>query len=315
MPMLVLDDFEVEEYSEAIARNFSAWNFINDGRTRIQLAMLCIEKAKLCLCIDQILQVRYKSVRHEAKTRTITILVPKRNTNDDFEVIEHDHQLRRWYQALSTSGNFDLRAPASFGILETTDMLTIQRAHLKLLFLSALIALHRPQVGDNSSPRSGPFQDLSRTKLCETVDEVGHLAMGMKELRMGSHIKPNGVTLFLPILLVHLQDITPNMDNRQGDRLGKYYHCMEILDSIGDQNISEDVLPIELETAFQKLNILPSQEIRIPRAISFPLHYQELAMPEGTFLPHLSDLGTMTSAEIKLLNELSRQHQNQIPMI
>lgn len=119
MPMLVLDDFEVEEYSELIARNFSALNFINDGRTRIQLAMLCIEKAKLCLCIDQILQVRYKSVRHEAKTRTITILVPKRNTNDDFEVIEHDHQLRRWYQALSTSGNFDLRDPTSFGILET----------------------------------------------------------------------------------------------------------------------------------------------------------------------------------------------------
>lgn len=194
-------------------------------------------------------------------------------------------------------------------------MLTIQRAHLKLLFLSALIALHRPQVGDDSSPRSGPLQNLSRTKLRETADEVGHLAMGMKELRMGSHIKPNGVTLFLPILLVHLQDITPNMDNRQGDRLGKYYRCMEILDSIGEQNISEDVLPIELETAFQKLNILPSQENSIPRAISFPLHYQELAMPEGTFLPHLSDLGTMTSAEIKLLNELSRQHQNQIPMI
>ncbi|KAK5055353.1 hypothetical protein LTR84_013103 [Exophiala bonariae] len=312
IPMLVLDDFEIEDYSKAVSNTFNEWAFINDERTRIQLAMLCIEKAKLSLCIDQILRVRYISMRHESKTQTLSILVPKRDTNDDFEVIEHDHQLRRWYQAISTSGNFDLKDSTTFGTIKASDTLTIQRVHLKLLFLSALIALHRPQVGDNSRARSGLFQDLSRTKLRETADEVGHLAMCMKELHLGTHIKPNGVTLFLPILLVHLQDIIPDMDNRQGNRIGKYYHCMEILDSLGDQNVPDNLLPMELEVAFRMLNILPSLEASIPPTISSPLHGQELLVPEGSTIPRLFDLGTMTSAEMSLLNDLCQHHQTQL---
>lgn len=310
IPMLVLDDFEVEKYSETLSRGFAGWPFIDGERTRIQLAMLCIEKAKLCLCIDQILQVRYTSFRHESETQTITILVPKRNSSDDFEVVEHDRHLQRWYQAISSSTNFDLRDPISFGILDASDTVVIQRAHLKLLFLSALIALHRPQVSDDSRAPPGPFQELSRTKLREASDEVGHLAMCMKQLHMGTHMRPNGVTLFLPILLVHLQDIAPEMNNRQGNRLGKYHHCMQILDSIGDPNVSEDFLPVELEAAFRKLNILPWRETRIPPVISPSIHYPDFSVPESGILPYLSHLGTINPSEISLLNDLSH-----LPMI
>ncbi|KEF59597.1 uncharacterized protein A1O9_04443 [Exophiala aquamarina CBS 119918] len=315
MPMLGLEDFEIKGYSEIVSRDFSGWAFIDSDRIRIELAMLCIEKARLCLCIDRILQVRYTSLRHESATQTLTILVPKRNNSEIFEVIEHDHQLQGWYQGLSDSGNFDLRDPVSFQRDEASNMITTHRAHLKLLFLSALIALHRPQVLDGSGVVPSPYQQLSRAKLREAADEVGHLAMCMTKLQMGTHIRPKGVTLFLPILLVHLQDIAPEMVNRQGNRLSKYHHCMQILDSIGDQNIPEDLLPLELEAAFRKLNILPSQDTTIPLAIPHLMQYHNQSSLERGLPPYLSHLGTITSAEINLLTELCHPTTDIAPFI
>ena len=315
MPMLVLDDFEIEEYSETISNQFGGWAFINSDRTRIKLAMLCIEKAKLCLCIDQILRVRYTSLRHESDTQTLTILVPKRSNNEMFEVVEHDHQLQRWYQGLSGFGNFDLRDPVAFQQDEASIMITTHRAHLKLLFLSALIALHRPQVLDELRVTPTSYQQLSRTKLREAADEVAHLAMSIRNLQMGTHIRPKGVTLFLPILLVHLQDITPEMVNRQGNRLSKYHYCMQILDSIGDQRIPEDFLPGELEAAFRKLNILPSREATIPPAMPHIMQFQDQLNHESGLPPSLSYLGTITATEVRLLNELCGHRTDTTPFI
>ena len=46
----------------------------------------------------------------------------------------------------------------------------------------------------------------------DAADEVAHLALEIKNLEMGTHITPRGLTLFLPILLVHLQDIRAELD-------------------------------------------------------------------------------------------------------
>ncbi|KIX08513.1 uncharacterized protein Z518_03169 [Rhinocladiella mackenziei CBS 650.93] len=306
LPMLELDDFEIEDFPEPIAHEFSNWSLINSRETRIKLAALCIEKAKLCVCINQILQVRYASHRHESDSQMITILVPKHAASDPFEVVEYDRKLQKWYHDLSDTRKFDLRDPQAPAFMKASDVITIQRAHLKLLFLSAMIALHRPQVLDHSEILPTYFYELSKTKLCQAADEVAHIAMCIKNLEMGTHMTPRGVTLFLPIMLVHLQDISPDMHSVGRTRLQKYYDCMRILDSIGDAGVSEDFLPSQLDAAFRKLNILPSQVNGIPPTANFffPGGGDLPYLGNGIF-PYLSQLGTITPSEASLLTELS----------
>lgn len=299
---LVLSDFEIGELSESLTREFGEWTIISSRDTRTQLATLCIEKAKLCQCINQILQIRYASLRLATENQMITILVPKHVSADAFEVLEYDRKLQVWYHGLPDPKTFDLRDPATSASMKASDMLTIHRAHLKLLFLSTVIALHRPQVPSRSGLLPAAYQELSRSKVWDAADEVAHLAICMRNLDMGTHRSPRGLTLFLPILLVHLQEIRPDMDYLRGTRLQKYYNCMQILHSIGDAGISDDLLSVELEAAFLKLNILPVTETKIPPPITITTLHEEAQYPANIFsFSNVTQLGTLTSSEADFL--------------
>jgi hypothetical protein len=328
VPLLVLDDFELEDFSAPLLRAFGDWPLVTSTLIRSHLARLCIDKSKLCLCICRILQARYISFRHESKSQTITVLIPKQATRDLFEIVEYDRQLQQWHRDVAEPRTLDLRhavAPVNDVHL---DLLAIHQAHLQSLFLAAMIALHRPQV-QTAYGSSAPFtyQEISRTKLREAAEEIAFLATCLKNLELGTHASPRGMTLFLPILLVHLQDIHPDViDSLPSQRslglttttrLEKYHRCMLILDSIGGiPALSEDSLSAELESAFRNLNILPSPSSSLQQSSIPPL------MPlfgasdvEDSFLSaslrftgkkfDTSHFGIMTRSEATLLADLN----------
>ncbi|EXJ68293.1 uncharacterized protein A1O5_08908 [Cladophialophora psammophila CBS 110553] len=305
LPMLELDDFEMQDFSPAVSHLIKEWDFIDNQRSRIGLATLCIEKAKLCVCINEILQARYSSRRYESDSRMMTILVPRHSTANAFEILELDRQLQEWYRGLSDAGKFDLRDPTDSAFMKSSNVIAMHRAHLKLLFLSAMIALHRPQISETAGTLPPTYQQLSQAKLRDTAEEVAHVAISIKNLEMGTHMSPKGVTLLLPIMLVHLQDVMPEMEKPRRSRLEKYYDCMHILDSIGDEGASEDFLSSKLEAAFLKFNILPSIEHQIPPPISFRPDFEKSLFSGTGIFSCLSQLGAITPSEIDLLSKMS----------
>ncbi|OAG43754.1 hypothetical protein AYO21_01981 [Fonsecaea monophora] len=305
LTMLAADDFEMPDFSPAVSRILRTWAFVDDQRSRIDLATLCIEKAKLCVCINEILQARYSSRRYESESKMMTILVPRHSSAHSFEILELDRQLQEWYRGLSGAGRFDLRDPADSAFIKTSNVIAMHRAHLKLLFLSAMIALHRPQISEATNTLPPTYRQLSQTKLRDAAEEVAHVAISIKNLEMGTHMTPRGVTLLLPIMLVHLQDVMPETQNPQRSRLEKYYDCMHILDSIGADGASEDLLPSRLEAAFLKFNILPSAEHSIPPSLSVRPNVDDLPLSRTSLFSCLSQLGVMTSSEVDLLSDMS----------
>ncbi|OAL36964.1 hypothetical protein AYO20_03733 [Fonsecaea nubica] len=305
LPMLEADDFEMLDLSPAVARMLRTWAFVDDQGSRVDLATLCIEKAKLCVCINEILQARYSSRRYESESKMMTILVPRHSCANTFEILELDRQLQEWYRGLSGSGRFDLRDPADSAFIKTSNVIAMHRAHLKLLFLSAMIALHRPQISEAANGLPPTYRQLSQTKLRDAAEEVAHVAISIKNLEMGTHMTPRGVTLLLPIMLVHLQDVMPETQKPQRSRLEKYYDCMHILDSIGADGASEDLLPSRLEAAFLKFNILPSAEHSIPASLSVRPNVDVLPLSRTSLFSCLSQLGVMTSSEVDLLSDMS----------
>lgn len=298
LPMLTLEDFEVDAFSDPITDHYGQWPLVNSRETRVQLATLCIEKTKLCVCINRILEARYASRRLEEESRMVTILVPRRAAVSQYEVIEHDHELQAWHHNLVDTTTLELRNAATAG----PDVVSIHKGHLKLLFLAAMLALHRPQAVDDLSVRLSASQELSNRKLRETAEEVALFAKRMQDLRMGTHMNPKGLTLFLPILLVHLQDIRPETGTLEKPRLEKYHDCMQILDAIGGGAVPEHLLPMKLESAFHTLNVLPSTEGTIPRLLR--MSGEQFAASGNDQISLLSNLGVVTQFEMDFLQDL-----------
>ncbi|OCT51596.1 putative C6 transcription factor (Ctf1B) [Cladophialophora carrionii] len=299
LPMLELSDFELQEGSAAATNGRHEWEFLYNSTSRTHLAILCIAKAKLCVCINQILQARYTTLRYENCDKMTTILVPTHSPSSPFEILELDRQLREWHYDISGNGGFDLRNPANTGALDAIDM---HRAHLKLLFLSALIALHRPQALDATPSLSPTYRQLSRGKLHDAADEIAHIAISIKNLHLGTHLNPKGLNLLLPIMLAHLQDVQPLVEHRRHSRQEKYHDSMQMLDAIGDPGDSEVFLPAKLETSFVKFNILPSHEYKIPTSVDTQgTSYDSLRITPAGIVSTLSQLGTITQTELDML--------------
>ncbi|EXJ58609.1 hypothetical protein A1O7_06036 [Cladophialophora yegresii CBS 114405] len=302
LPMLELSDFELQDGSAAATNGRHEWDFLSNRTTRIHLAILCIAKAKLCVCINQILQARYKTLRYENCDNMTTILVPMHSHSSPFEILELDRQLREWHYDVSGNGGFDLRDPANSATTGKLDATLMHRAHLKLLFLAALIALHRPQALNTTSTLSTTYRQLSREKLHDAADEIAHIAISIKDLHMGTHLNPNGLNLLLPIMLAHLQDVQPLIEHRRCSRQDKYHDSMQALDTLGDLADPEVFLPSKLETSFLKFNILPSREYNIPASIGFQrVNYDSLCITPSRIVSTLSQLGAVTHSELEML--------------
>ncbi|KIW67147.1 hypothetical protein PV04_06419 [Phialophora macrospora] len=304
-PMLELEDFELEEGPSTVLEGQHEWDFLNNRESRMHLAILCIAKAKLCVCISQILQARYASLRYEDGDTMTTMLVPTHSHRSVFEILELDRQLREWHCDASGNGGFDLRHSAGSAFISPLNVTAMHQAHLKLLFLSAVIALHRPQARDAASPLSPTYQQLSKGKLHDAADEIAHVAIYIKNLHVGTHLNPKGLNLLLPIMLAHLQDVQPVVDHRRRSRLDKYHDSMQALDIIGDLGDSEALLPSKLEVSFLKFNILPSHDYSIAPSIGFQRrnHGSPYISAAGA-LSSLSQFGVITQSEADMLAEM-----------
>jgi hypothetical protein len=310
-PMLELEDFELQEGPPAVFDMQQEWDFLTNRESRMRLAILCIAKAKLCVSINQILQARYATLRYEDGDKMTTMLVPTHSRCNPFEIFELDRQLREWHFDISGNGGFDLRHSAGSAFVGPVDVIAMHQAHLKLLFLSAVIALHRPQARDAPSSLSPTYQQLSKGKLHDAADEIAHVAVSIKNLHMGTHLNPKGLNLLLPIMLAHLQDVQPMVDYRRRSRLDKYHDSMQALDIIGDLGESEVFLPSKLELSFLKFNILPSHEYSIPPPIdSQRTSHGSLRVNATGILSSLPQLGAITQSELDMLVEMgaARKH-------
>merc|ERR1712000_446007 len=88
VPMLTEDDFEIGVLAENITIIPQSCTLMRTPSIQLELAQMCIAKAKLCLCISHVLSAQYSVlVRHqgmqgqEGSTRSSVMLFPKTRPN------------------------------------------------------------------------------------------------------------------------------------------------------------------------------------------------------------------------------------------
>ncbi|KAG2005368.1 hypothetical protein GB937_008785 [Aspergillus fischeri] len=274
VPMLTLDDFEFHPFSPEIVSMVGNSEILQNVEHQKKLALMFIEKAKLCLCVSHVLSAQYSVLSHKfgGTMETTMMLVPKKSAAETFEVRRCDQELEDWLANLPAEIQYTPAAPAK--LTEAQEVLHSHRALLKMVYLTTSSALHRPQVlPANPFPSmDAELQEISRNKVRFAAVEITNIAQDLHSLDLTRYFPTTGVTVLLPAVIIHLLDIKSSDPSVRMTSLQRFYQCMRILQRLREIYASADFATSFLEAAIRKAGIqltVAPQDVQARSSSSF----------------------------------------------
>ncbi|KAF7713333.1 Cutinase transcription factor 1 beta [Penicillium ucsense] len=257
VPMLTLDDFEFHSFSPEIVKMVGNSEILQNVSHQRELALMFIEKAKLCLCVSHVLSAQYSVLSHKfgGTMETTMMLVPKKSTAETYEVRRCDQELEDWRANLPMETRYSPSEGAKLS--EAQEVLHSHRALLKMVYLTTSSALHRPQVlpAIPYPSTDAELQEMSRNKVRFAAIEITNIAQDLHVLDLTRYYPTTGVTVLLPAVIIHLLDIKSTDPSVRMTSLQRFYQCMRILQRLREIYASADFATSFLEAAIRKAGI------------------------------------------------------------
>jgi hypothetical protein len=261
VPMLTLDDFEIALLPDSISCLPSDCRIVRDVDMQRQLAIMCIEKAKLCLCVSHVLSKQYCVLNNNQgplNDRTTMMLLPKRLDPETSEVKTCDEELQRWVNELPEEAKYSEKSSGD-------DCLDLHRALLHMVFFTTLSALHRPQVlpstqGGTAMPAPKPnitsdVLEVSRRNVRRAASAITSIAQRLDSQDLVRYLPTTGVTVLLPAIIIHLLDIKAPEEETRKSSLRGFCQCMTVMGKLRDLYAAADYSTAFLEAAIRKAGI------------------------------------------------------------
>ena len=262
VPMLTMDDFEIAPISDSISCVPSDCRVARDVDLQRQMAIMCIEKARLCLCISHVLSKQYCVLNNTQEgnqnDRTTMMLLPKKLDPETSEVKACDEELQEWVAKLPEEAKYTDK----YTVEKSLD---VRRALLHMVFFTTLSALHRPQVlpSAQGGPASMPSKvniasdllDVSRRNVRRAASAITSIAQRLDSLDLVKYLPTAGVTVLLPAIIVHLLDIKAPEEETRRTSLRGFCQCMTVMGKLRDLYAAADFSMAFLEAAIRKAGI------------------------------------------------------------
>lgn len=258
VPMLELSDFETDILPAELTRMLGGCPAAKDTAKRITLAKMCIGLAKLCVCISQVLAVQYSTLSHKigATQETTMRLVPKKSAADTCDVIRCDRALDAWLSDLPRDLHYFARDSRERKSSTDGEVINLHRAVLTGIYLTAISALHRPQILP-SAPNivvAPELRELSKRKVREAANDITDMYKDLYAHDLIRYLPNTGVTCLLPAIIIHLLDIKSNDPNTRQASIRKFQFCMQALQRLREVYASADFAFSFLDAAVRKTN-------------------------------------------------------------
>lgn len=235
--MLSLQDFDCEPLDESLARFFDRRRSVQDVDPETCLPLMCIELAKLCICIGHVLSSQYTTLgRRSLWTKTLMV-VPKQDLEPSAAALElerYDRELAEWYQALHP----DVSKVARSSVSERS-LCNCTYWHwtvVDMLRLTLISLLHRPQSlrpfptnATTNTSRSTDLLKASRVKLKAAARELTRLAHRVLHHNQIRYLPTSGVPALLSASLSHLLDSESQDDDVRDASIYRLDQTVQVL--------------------------------------------------------------------------------------
>ncbi|KIW06587.1 uncharacterized protein PV09_02303 [Verruconis gallopava] len=257
VPMLTLEDFDIRAIPESVTCVPADCLVARDVSKQRTLAIMCIQKAKLCLCISHVLSKQYCVLNNNqgmVNDRTTMMLLPKKLDPETCEVQVCDDELEEWVQNLPEEAKYR-------DALTGDNSIDLNRSLLHMVFFTTLSALHRPQVLP-SAPAAAPttpsaieLLERSRRNVRRAATEITSLAQTLDQADLVKYLPTTGVTVLLPAIIIHLLDIKSPEETTRRASLRGFCQCMQVMGKLRDLYAAADYSTAFLEAAIRKAGI------------------------------------------------------------
>lgn len=246
--MLTLDDFDCEPLPQMDILPADCI-VVRDTFQRRQLALICIEQCKLCVCIGKILSARYTVSKTGSNVTpdACAMLVPKQDFELEPSNHSHERELERWLRNLPSVCKYD-----SFASLKgfESPIMIIQKAILRMFFLTAVAILHRPHIlpftpwSTTTSPFAAMITNLKadhKTWISRAAGEVSAIARDLKSMDLIRYLPTSSITVFLPAMLTHIIAVRFGSEAAAGRSIRDYSEGAMILRVLTDNYASAEL--------------------------------------------------------------------------
>lgn len=313
VPMLEEGDFEIGPLADDVQVINHDCTLVRDVLMQQQLASMCVAKAKLCLCISQMLKAQYSvlvrdSERAENTTNSTMMLHPKKQINNMENVTDCDISLMAWVEQLPACCQY--RALTPMDVKDGYRTIAVQRNLLHMVYYTTISALHRPQFL-HASPMHAPTtsrqaQEMSRMKVRDAASQITRMAAEMHQLRLERYLPTTGVTVILPAMIIHLLEMKNPLIQARDKAVRGFRQCMKVMEKLRDIYSAADYAVAFLDAALRKaaIDIQASHNAaRMNTEFEKPTHHNSFSAPsfvapEKMATPPPENLPYMTQPEI-----------------
>lgn len=240
VPLLTLDDFSLRPFAPESVGIFGDTGLLQNFHEQRQLILIFIEKVKLCFNIGHVLSTQYTAFTHnyDCNIDTNAMLVPISSNQQAWEMHLCDQEFESWLANIPTEVRY---MPSNKVELEKADeVLHSARALLRMIYLTALIALHHPHclLSIPSQPSNDGQWETSVKKLRLAAVEITKVIHDLHHLKLTQHHRTTFITLLIPAVIIHLKDVKSNDPSLRMSSLQRFCQCIRILHQLCDMHDS-----------------------------------------------------------------------------
>ncbi|PWY77091.1 Zn(II)2Cys6 transcription factor [Aspergillus heteromorphus CBS 117.55] len=303
VPMLRLEDFDFEPFHPAVVEMFHCRQ-LEDSNHQKRLAIMFMEKAKLCQCIGRVLFAQYtpSQCQFGVSTRTTISLVPRQASES--ELARCSQRLESWLSALPKDAQFIPASRNNFH--DGEDVLLLHGAMIRMLYHATTSALYRPWAFTPSKDRSKSRLDLVKTaqsKMHDAAVGITHIIQGLNQLNLTRFLPQSGVTVIIPAAVAHLTNSLSGNPATRESSLYNFQRCIQVLQGLKDIYPAADMEVANIEAAVKLQSDSTNSLFRI---MQFTDSSSTQAQPQPQVQPRkqsfMSNPHTLSSSDDRVSN-------------
>jgi hypothetical protein len=267
VPMLAEADFEIAALPEE--NQLLDCALLRDLDMQKRLALMCIEKAKLCVLIGNMLTVQYSvlsrdGIRPENTTSSTMMLLPNKKTSNPEDIKRVDDDLTSWFNSLPEACQY--QPLDSIAITEQNAPFAVHNLVLHMVYHTTVSALHRPLFfGGTSVEATGcsrQMQETARIRVRDTAYRVTVMAAELRQHGLVRYLPTTGVTVILPAMIVNLIDVKSECPETRARATHGFKECFQVMNDLRNTYAAADFATNFLDAALRKgvlVNTSPPQ--------------------------------------------------------
>lgn len=237
IPELHEDDFQIETLDDNPVISRKDCPLVYDVGMQQELAEMCVQKSKLYVLVGHVLQaVQSFQVATSNRTRSVAAII-----EGNLEIFESVHrELVAWAAALPKPCRY--RTLQRVEIEQGRTAVAMQRTLLHMLYHTTVGKVYHPLVrpprlADPRIPAPEPTAEQhisieARQKCKVAAAEITRMAAEMHGLDLDRYFPTTGVTVIMPAMLMHLQDVSDPVKETREEAQRGFDTCMSVLNTL-----------------------------------------------------------------------------------